>query len=83
LTAETDELQARPEGVRAYSHRRTPGFADCAPTGRVRLDAIARWLQDVAYADVLDAGSRRRRYGSCAAAGFTSTASRGSASASS
>jgi acyl-ACP thioesterase len=54
--AERDELAPRPEGVRAFSHRRTPGFADCAPTGRVRLDAIARWLQDVAYADVADAG---------------------------
>jgi len=30
-------------------------LADVAPTGRVRLDAIARWLQDVAYADVVDA----------------------------
>jgi acyl-ACP thioesterase len=56
LTAEHDELQAWREGVRAYSHLRTPGFADCAPTGRVRLDAIACWLQDVAYADVEDAG---------------------------
>ena len=42
--------------MRAYSHRRAPGFADCAPTGRMRLDAIACWLQDVAYADVDDAG---------------------------
>ena len=33
-----------------------PGLADCAPSGRVRLDAVARWLQDVAYADVEDAG---------------------------
>lgn len=32
------------------------GFADCAPSGRARLDGIARWLQDVAYADVEDAG---------------------------
>jgi len=56
LLAEPDELKQRPEGVRAYSHRRAPGFADCAPTGRVRLDAIACWLQDVAYADVEDAG---------------------------
>ena len=32
-----------------------PGFGDCAPSGRLRLDAIARWLQDVAYADVADA----------------------------
>jgi acyl-ACP thioesterase len=56
LTAGHDEFQARPDGVRAYSHVRCPGFADCAPTGRVRLDAIACWLQDVAYADVEDAG---------------------------
>jgi acyl-ACP thioesterase len=33
-----------------------PGLADCAPSGRIRLDALARWLQDVAYADVEDAG---------------------------
>ena len=32
-----------------------PGFGDCAPSGRLRLDAVARWLQDVAYADVADA----------------------------
>ena len=49
-------MEQRAEGVRAYSHRRAPGIADCAPTGRVRLDAIACWLQDVAYADVEDAG---------------------------
>lgn len=56
VTVAEDEIQARPEGVRAYSHPRMPGFADCAPTGRVRLDALACWLQDVAYADVEDAG---------------------------
>jgi acyl-ACP thioesterase len=33
-----------------------PGLADCAPSGRIRLDAIARWLQDIAWADVEDAG---------------------------
>ena len=33
-----------------------PGLADCAPSGRMRLDAIARWMQDAAYADVDDAG---------------------------
>ncbi len=33
-----------------------PGLADCAPSGRIRLDALARWLQDVAYGDVEDAG---------------------------
>jgi acyl-ACP thioesterase len=33
-----------------------PGLADAMGSGRVRLDAIARWLQDVAYADIVDAG---------------------------
>ncbi len=47
---------ARHPGVRAFSEPRRPGFADCAPSGRVRLDALACWLQDVAYADVHDAG---------------------------
>jgi acyl-ACP thioesterase len=51
-----NELQARPPEVRAFSQTRQPGFADCAPSGRVRLDALACWLQDVAYADVEDAG---------------------------
>jgi acyl-ACP thioesterase len=50
-----DELRPRSHG-RAFTQPRDPGFADCAPSGRVRLDALARWLQDVAYADVADAG---------------------------
>jgi acyl-ACP thioesterase len=50
------ELLSRPADVRAFSHTRRPGFADCAPSGRARLDALACWLQDVAYADVEDAG---------------------------
>jgi acyl-ACP thioesterase len=52
-------LEARHPDVRAFSHTRQPGFADCAPSGRVRLDALACWLQDVAYADVQDAGLER------------------------
>src|SRR5947209_4832367 len=36
-----------------------PGLADCAPTGRVRLDALARFVQDIAYADADDAGLSR------------------------
>jgi acyl-ACP thioesterase len=39
-----------------YRGTARPGLADCAPSGRIRLDALARWLQDVAYADVEDAG---------------------------
>ncbi len=56
-----DEIrfEARHPDVRAFSQSRQPGFADCAPSGRVRLDALACWLQDVAYADVQDAGLER------------------------
>lgn len=39
-----------------FSQGLRPGLADCAPSGRARLDALARWLQDVAYADVEAAG---------------------------
>lgn len=52
-------FEARHPHVRAYHQSRQPGFADCAPSGRVRLDALACWLQDVAYADVQDAGLER------------------------
>lgn len=44
------------EGGRVFEQVMRAGLADCAPSGRVRLDALARWLQDVAYADVEDAG---------------------------
>ena len=37
-----------------------PGIADATPSGRCRLDAIARWLQDVAYEDVVEAGFEGR-----------------------
>jgi acyl-ACP thioesterase len=37
-----------------------PGIADADAGGRCRLDAIARWLQDVAYADLVDAGFEGR-----------------------
>ena len=50
------EILPRPDGVRAFKGPALAGIADCAPSGRVRLDALARWLQDIAYADVLDAG---------------------------
>jgi acyl-ACP thioesterase len=44
------------EGGRVFVHPVLAGLADVAPSGRVRLDAIARWLQDAALADVVDAG---------------------------
>jgi len=37
-----------------------PGIADADANGRCRLDAIARWLQDVAYEDLVDAGFEGR-----------------------
>ncbi len=45
---------------RVFQRTVSPGIADASATGRVRLDAIARWLQDVAYADVIDAGFEQR-----------------------
>jgi acyl-ACP thioesterase len=37
-----------------------PGIADAGAAGRCRLDAMARWLQDIAYADLVDAGFEGR-----------------------
>ncbi len=53
---ELTELVAPPQRGRVFTQERRPGLADCAPSGRIRLDALARWLQDVAWADVDDAG---------------------------
>jgi acyl-ACP thioesterase len=44
-----------PDG-RVFSIVRRPLLAECAPSGRARLDALARWMQDVAFADVEEAG---------------------------
>jgi acyl-ACP thioesterase len=41
---------------RVYQREMRPGIADGTVTGRCRLDAMARWLQDAAYSDVVDAG---------------------------
>ncbi len=51
-------LGAPPEG-RVFRIHRRPQLADCAPSGRIRLDALARWMQDIAYADVEDVGLER------------------------
>jgi acyl-ACP thioesterase len=50
------ELVAPPAGGRVFAHPVVAGLADVAPSGRARLDAIARWLQDAALADVVDSG---------------------------
>ena len=56
MTEPSREILPRPDGVRAFSGPALATISECAPSGRVRLDALARWLQDVAYADVLDVG---------------------------
>jgi acyl-ACP thioesterase len=56
---EPDELVPEPSSGRVFERRLRPGIADVLGDGRVgraRLDAIARWLQDIAYLDLLDAG---------------------------
>jgi acyl-ACP thioesterase len=45
---------------RAYEEAIRPGIADADGAGRLRLDAMARWLQDIAYADLVDAGFEGR-----------------------
>jgi acyl-ACP thioesterase len=45
-----------PAAGRVFHHPATVGLADVTPGGRARLDAIARRLQDAAWADVVDAG---------------------------
>jgi acyl-ACP thioesterase len=50
------ELVDRPARGRVFRQWRRPSLADCAPSGRVRLDALARWAQDIAYADAEDVG---------------------------
>jgi acyl-ACP thioesterase len=50
------EFVPLPERGRVFTGATRPGLAECAPSGRIRLDALARWLQDIAYDDVEDAG---------------------------
>jgi acyl-ACP thioesterase len=51
-----DEIVAHPGPGRLFEETVIAGLADAAPSGRVRLDALARWLQDAALNDVVDAG---------------------------
>src|SRR5579875_696279 len=43
---------------RSYRGQRRVRLADVRPSGKARLDAVARWLQDVATDDVREAGAR-------------------------
>jgi acyl-ACP thioesterase len=57
---ELTELVSEPASGRVFERAMRPGIADATGSGRVRLDAIARWLQDVAYLDLVDAGFEGR-----------------------
>ena len=50
-------LVARPERGRVFERRRPVRLSDTDAAGRLRLDAIARYLQDVATDDVADNGA--------------------------
>jgi acyl-ACP thioesterase len=51
-----DELVPIPSGARTFASRRLVRLADMDAQGRLRLDAIARFLQDVAIEDVDETG---------------------------
>lgn len=55
--AEHPELMPRPAVGRIYQARRRVRLGDSSPGGRLRLDAVARYLQDIANDDSRDAGS--------------------------
>jgi acyl-ACP thioesterase len=59
-TSPQSELVPAPATGRTFEREVVPGLADATGSGRVRLDAIACWLQDVAYADIVDAGLAHR-----------------------
>ena len=51
-----NDLVALPAVGRRYSARRRVRLGDASPEGRLRLDGVARYLQDVADDDAVDAG---------------------------
>jgi acyl-ACP thioesterase len=51
-----DELVPIPSGARTFASRRVVRLADMNAQGRLRLDAIARFLQDAAIEDVDETG---------------------------
>jgi acyl-ACP thioesterase len=53
IQADTVSQMIRP---RRYSHERRARLSECAPDGRLRLDSLACWLQDVAWDDVAESG---------------------------
>ena len=51
-----DPSLPRPAAGRAFASRRNVRLADMDATGRVRLDAVTRFLQDIAIDDVQETG---------------------------
>jgi acyl-ACP thioesterase len=51
-----DQLVPEPDVGRRYRATRRARFGDISPGGRLRLDAIARYLQDVSSDDTADSG---------------------------
>ncbi len=49
-------LVPAPESGRVFVGRRRVRLSDADPSGRLRLDAVARYLQDVAVDDVIETG---------------------------
>ena len=55
-TVEMMDFVPEPASGRVFEASLTPEVADVTGTGRSRLDAIARWLQEIARGDLQDAG---------------------------
>ena len=55
-TSPTEAMPPAPTRGRTFSARRLVRLSDMDPTGRLRLDAVARYLQDVATDDVAETG---------------------------
>ncbi|MFP4513301.1 MAG: acyl-[acyl-carrier-protein] thioesterase [Acidimicrobiales bacterium] len=51
-----DQVVPLPASGRIFSHRRRVRLGDVSPNGRLRLDALARFVQDVSNDDTVDAG---------------------------
>ncbi|MGZ4700494.1 MAG: acyl-ACP thioesterase domain-containing protein, partial [Ilumatobacteraceae bacterium] len=50
------EMVGTPNGGRTFAGERRVRLGDCSPGGRLRLDASARFLQDLSDDDTRDAG---------------------------
>jgi len=55
-TVHDEVMVAVPDVGRRFTGRRRVGLGDVTPFGRLRLDALAQYLQDIATADYDDAG---------------------------